>query len=308
MVMTKADLSGRSGRVALGGYLAVWGASTLYLAIKGADWTFPIASLLIFGGLFSGLGWFLTRKMDMRPLPVTNPKRESLAILAYLAVYALVIFGWLYGGVKAAIPAGPAQEIAVLVFKLVVSVALPSLLLLKAGGTIRSMWGAGTQQLGFWPALVVLSGTCFALLSVVSPAITQIQALHLPPALVPLAIAGAWGWVLIEAGLCEEFLFRAGLQSRLSAWFKSPVAAIVITSILFALTHVPGIWLRGAADTVGFSTDPLQVAAFTIATLSPISIAFGVLWERSRSLLLIVLVHGAIDALPFTAEFVRIWG
>jgi membrane protease YdiL (CAAX protease family) len=42
--------------------------------------------------------------------------------------------------------------------------------------------------------------------------------------------------------------------------------------------------------------------------LSPLSIALGVLWARTRSLLLIVLVHGAIDALPFTAEFVRLWG
>jgi hypothetical protein len=34
----------------------------------------------------------------------------------------------------------------------------------------------------------------------------------------------------------------------------------------------------------------------------------GVLWSRSRSLLLVALVHGAIDALPATAEFVHIWG
>jgi uncharacterized protein len=51
----------------------------------------------------------------------------------------------------------------------------------------------------------------------------------------------------------------------------------------------------------------VQVAAFTFATLSPISIAFGILWVRSRSLLLVVLVHGSIDALPFTYEFVKIW-
>jgi hypothetical protein len=32
------------------------------------------------------------------------------------------------------------------------------------------------------------------------------------------------------------------------------------------------------------------------------------LWARSRSLLLVVIVHGAIDALPHTAEMARIWG
>lgn len=56
-----------------------------------------------------------------------------------------------------------------------------------------------------------------------------------------------------------------------------------------------------------FNSDPVQVAAFTIATLSPLSVASGVLWSRSRSLLLVVLVHAAIDALPDTAALIRSW-
>jgi membrane protease YdiL (CAAX protease family) len=306
-LMTSADLSNRSGRSALGSYLALWAIAVFYLWAKGADWTFPFASLVIFGGVFSGLGWWLTGKMDAPVLPVTNPKRESRALLWYLAIYALVIFGWLYGALKAAIPPGPTQEIAVMAFKLIVSVALPSLILYRAGGSVRPMWDGGTGRPGFWRALAVLSGLSFALLSTVSPALAEIGALHLPGLGVALAIAGAWLWVSLEAGLCEEYLFRAGLQSRLSAWLQSPIMAIVTTSILFALTHVPGLWLRGTPDTEGFSSDLVQVAAFTIATLSPISIAFGILWARSRSLLLVVLVHGAIDALPFTSEFVKIW-
>ena len=65
-----------------------------------------------------------------------------------------------------------------------------------------------------------------------------------------------------------------------------------------------GLFLRGGPGVDGWSTDPIQVAAFTVATLSPLSISIGLFWARSRSLLLIVLVHGAIDALPNTAEFV----
>jgi membrane protease YdiL (CAAX protease family) len=107
--------------------------------------------------------------------------------------------------------------------------------------------------------------------------------------------------------LCEEFLFRALLQSRLSAWLRSPVAAIAIAALLFALAHWPGLYLRGGPDVDGWSTDPLQVAAFTIATLSPIAVMMGVLWERTRSLLLVALVHGAIDALPNVADMIRTW-
>ena len=88
---------------------------------------------------------------------------------------------------------------------------------------------------------------------------------------------------------------------------RSPAAAIVVTSLLFGLSHWPGLYLRGNPGVDGWSTDPIQVAAFTIATLSPVALAVGLLWARTRSLLLVVLVHGAIDALPNTAEFVRIW-
>ena len=305
--MNMADLTGSSGRKALAFYFLIWGAATAYLATRGADWSFPIASLVIFGCGFSGLGWLLTRRMDAPALPVGNAKRESLALLAYLAFYALVFFGWLYGLLKEAIPPGPTQEIAVLSFKLVVHIGLPIAVLLLVGGKIRNMWDLGLDRRGFWLALGVLSAFCFALLAVVSPALSQIAALKLAPAATVLWIGGAWLWVSLEAGLSEEFLFRAGLQSRLASWMQSPMAAIIVTSLIFALCHVPGIWLRGTPDTDGFSTNPLQVVAFTIATLSPLSIALGILWARTRSLLLIVVVHGAIDALPFTAEFVRLW-
>ncbi len=57
----------------------------------------------------------------------------------------------------------------------------------------------------------------------------------------------------------------------------------------------------------GYSTDLLQVAAFTVATLSPLAILFGVLWTRTRSLLLVVLLHGVVDFLPHLSEFLAAW-
>ena len=99
-------------------------------------------------------------------------------------------------------------------------------------------------------------------------------------------------------------LFRS---SRLTAWLQSPLAAILLSCVLFALIHWPGLYLRGGPGVDGWSPDPLQVAAFTIATLSPLAIMVSVLWARTRSLLLVVLVHGAIDALPHTAEMIQIF-
>jgi len=304
--MDKSQLTDRTSVRALLIYLGVWAAATAYLATTGGDWVFPIASLVIFGLIFSGVIWFLTRRMNAPAVPVERPKRESLGLLAYLAIYAVLLIGIWLGTVREAIPEGPSQEIIVLAYKLLIHVGIPAALILLLGGALRPLFDSGIRRPGFWPSLIVLSAMMFALLAVVSPSLQQIGALNLGPAVL-LAVLASWAWVSIEAGLCEEFLFRACLQSRLSAWLSSPVAGIVVTSILFGLSHWPGLYLRGGPGVDGWSTDPIQVAAFTVATLSPLSVSLGLLWARSRSLLLIVIVHGAIDALPNTAEFVRIW-
>ena len=305
--MTRSDLLGRGGLWGICGYLAAWGAATLYIAASGGDWTFPLISLGIFGVALGGIIWFLTRKMDAPAVPVANPKRESLGLLAYLAVYAVLLIGVWLGSIKQAIPPGPTQELAVLAYKLLIHVGLPAAIIVLLGGAVRPLFDSGIKRRGFWPTLIVLSGLMFGLLAAVSPALKQISSLGLTPAASLAWVLAAWAWLSIVAGLCEEFMFRACIQSRLTAWFQSPATAIAVTSVLFALGHWPGLYLRGGPGVDGWSPDPIQVAAYTIATLSPLAVSLGLLWFRSRSLLLVVLVHGAIDALPNTAEFVRIW-
>ena len=305
--MTRSDLFSRTGGRAVLLYLLIWAVAVAYLAARGADWIFPIASLVIFGLILGGIIWFLTRKMNAPAVPVAHPQRESLGLLAYLIIYAVLLIGIWLGTVRHAIPAGQEQELAVVSYKLLIHVAAPAAIILALGGAIRPLFDSGLKRRGFWMTLIVLCALMFALLAVVSPSLKQIGALGLTPIAAIGWVLAAWAWNSVEAGFCEEFLFRACLQSRLTAWLKSPAAAIVATSLLFALSHWPGLYLRGNPEVDGWSTDPIQVAAFTIATLSPLSIALGLLWARSRSLLLIVLVHGAIDALPNTAEFVHIW-
>jgi len=306
--MDRAQLASKTSIRALLAYLAIWGAATLYLAVSGGDWVFPIASLLIFGLALSGVIWFVTRRMNAPAVPVERPKRESIGFLIYVAIYALLLIGIWLGDVREAIPAGRGQELAVLGYKLLIHVVAPVAIILALGGTLQGLFDSGIGRRGFWASLIALSALMFALLAVVSPSLGQIGALGLAPLAAVAWVFASWAWMSLEAGLCEEFLFRACLQSRLSAWLRSPATGIVATSILFGLAHWPGLYLRGGPGVDGWSTDPIQVAAFTIATLSPLSVALGVLWARSRSLLLVVLVHGAIDALPATAEMTRIWG
>lgn len=293
------------GKRALAGYLALWGASTAYLALRGADWTFPVVSLLLFACTFGALGWFLTRKSDAPPVAVTAPRFQVAVLLAYLAIYAFVLVGWGLGAIKELVPPGAMREWLVLAYKLLIHVALPAALIAWAGGALADTFDPGLRRKGVVPALLILSGLMFGLLAVVSPSLAELAELGVTGGAILPWVLASWLWMAIEAGLCEEYLFRAGLQSSLAAWLRSPLAAILIASVIFALMHWPGLYLRGGPGTDGWSTDPLEVAAFCIASLSPIAVLFGVLWARTRSLLLLIVVHGAVDALPNAAEMFR---
>ena len=215
--MDRSQLLDRNGVRAWIAFLIIWAVATAYLAATGGDWVFPIAALLIFGVALSSVIWFLTRKMEAPAVPVERPRRESLALLAYIALYAVLLIGLWLGAVREAIPPGRTQELAVLGYKLAIHVALPVGLILLVGGRVGPLFDSGLTRRGFWPTLIVLSGLLFALLAVVSPSLTQIGALRLAPAAALAWVLASWAWMSLEAGLCEEFLFRACLQSRLTA-------------------------------------------------------------------------------------------
>jgi membrane protease YdiL (CAAX protease family) len=289
------------------GYAVLWGAATAYLAAKGADWTLPTVSLVVFGVALPLLSLPLTRKAAPPKIAVARPALELWAIIGFLIIYAVAFLGWGMSATRAALPAGREQELLVMVVKLLVHVAAPALLLAALGAKIAPLFSLGVGRPGFWPPLLVLGAIILALLCVVSPALSQISALHASALTLAWAGPAAFIWLAIEAGLCEEFLFRAVLQTRLAAVLKTEVGAVVTGAVLFALAHVPGLFLRGHPGVDGYSTDLVQVTAFTIAVLSPIALLFGTLWARTRSLLLIVLLHAAVDVLPNLADFVRTW-
>jgi membrane protease YdiL (CAAX protease family) len=289
------------------GYLVLWGAATAYLAAKGADWTLPTVSLVVFGIALPLLSLPLTRKAEPPQIGVARPALELWVILGFLILYAVVFLGWGMSATRAALPAGREQELLVMAVKLLVHVAIPALLLAALGAKIAPLFSSGAGRPGFWPPLLVLGAIILALLCVVSPALSQIAALHASIVTLLWAFPASFIWLAIEAGLCEEFLFRAVLQTRLAAALKTETGAVVTGAVLFALAHVPGLYLRGHPGVDGYSTDPVRVIAFTIAVLSPIALLFGTLWARTRSLLLIVLLHAAVDVLPNLAEFVRTW-
>jgi|CXWL01.1.fsa_nt_gi membrane protease YdiL (CAAX protease family) len=288
-------------------YVLLWGGSVGYLFATGGDWTTPVFVMGIFGLALSGLAWLLTRGAVAPAIPVARPALESGAVLVFVALYAVFFLGSGMNAARAAFPPGRDQELLVMGLKLGVHVAAPALLLVLLGARLGPLFQAGLKGRKFWRTLVVLGASFLGLLCVISPSLRDIAATNATPALLAWVAPLSFGWITIEAGLNEEFLFRAVLQTRLSAWFRSPWAGILLTSVLFGLAHAPGLFLRGGPGVDGWSTDPLQVVAHTIATLSPMGLLFGLIYARTKSLLLVVLLHGLVDLLPNLADFIRIW-
>lgn len=275
-----------------------------------------LAVLLIFGLGFSAAAWAATRGAAARPLEVRRPRWESGVILAYLAVFAVLFLGFGLSAVREWLPDGRIERTGVLAAKLAAMVILPAFIFLALGFRLRELFPSGNALVGGrreWLALAILCALVLVLQFTVGRGPRQMALLRAEwgwgawqlALVAPLAFA----WMTLEAGLTEEFLFRVLLQTRLEAWLRNRTAAILAMAVVFALAHAPGYVLRGGHLAEGLTVvpDPLTAAAYAIVVVSPIGLMFGVLWTRTRSLGLVVLLHGFTDMVPGLAPFARAW-
>ena len=288
-------------------YALAWSGSVAFMAQTGGDWSSPVEVFVLFALVCGSLAWLTTRGSEAPAIQVARPYLETWVFIVYLGFYAVAFLGFGMSAARAALPAGRLQELLVMALKLGAHLALPCGLLLALGAPISPLFQLGLKGRKFWRTLIVLSVVLLGLLSLVSPSLQHIMALEASPqallALAPLSFA----WIAVEAGLNEEFLFRAVVQTRLSALLKSPIAAICLTALLFGLAHAPGLYLRGGLGDDGASHNLALVIAYAIGVLSPLGLLFGVIYARTKSLLLVVLLHGVVDVLPNLPEFIRTW-
>ena len=303
-----AATRGRGAAIAAAlAYALLWGGSTAYLYATGGDWSTGVLVALIFGLGLGGMAWLLTLGANAPRIEVKRPAIESGSIIIYLALYAVLFLGFGMTWARQVLPEGQQQELLVMGLKLGVHIVLPALLLALLGAKLGPITQLGLSGRKFWRTLIVLGLIILALVCVITPSLKQISGI--PPTFDTMIWAVPLGfiWITLEAGACEEFLFRGVLQTRLTSWFNSAWAGVIVTSLLFGLAHAPGLFMRGGPGVDGWSTDPLQVVAHTIAVLSPIGLTFGLIYARTKSLLLVILLHGLVDVLPNLAEFVQVW-
>ncbi len=104
--------------------------------------------------------------------------------------------------------------------------------------------------------------------------------------MVPLAI--------LVIGPCEELLFRGVIQTRLLDSFDK-VGAIGITSVVFAVIHVPAY---------GGLTADLESLAVTLSVLFTLSVILGYIYERTDNLTVPIIAHGFYNATLFGIVYI----
>jgi membrane protease YdiL (CAAX protease family) len=275
--------------------------------------------LVIFGIAFPLLAWWASRRAEHLPINVHPTGGEMLAVVAYvLALSVYLAFGpqaidsWLP---QNWIASDRIRFFITLSKKLLVFVALP----LAIFGPI---WGYSARDFGFQKAglrelrrthlsvVLVGSGVLMAFNYFLGGAAAPLREGKFSGSQLLIGLPLCFIWLTIEAGLVEEFFFRAFLQTRLSAWFRSEVTGVVLMALIFGLAHAPGFVFRhaGAVEGLGANPSGLDAIAYSIVTLAVSGVFFGVIWARTRNLFALMLIHAAADLFPNLSDFVKTWG
>ncbi len=302
-------------RVSVGGacllaYGVLYVTALFCLAHEGLGIAEPLLVLAIVGVGFSALAWWLTRGAVALRARVERPGRETALLAAYLILVAAFIT-WGLGYLEEGIQAQPLGAIAVVAAKVVVFVAIPFALL-------RWMWPYRVRDFlppfaswrRHWLPAVGMSLALILFQLVFGRGLATIRRSGLSAGALVAGVPFVFAWLLIEVGLVEEFFFRVLLQSRLAAWLRSEVGGIVVMATLFGLAHAPGLHYRSALTHAALGAHPswLLAISYSIVVISVTGFFFGVLWARTRNLVLLMVVHAAGDLLPNLVTTLSNWG
>lgn len=293
------------------GYLAAFAALVVLLrVVEGFSPFLPLFMLVVVGILFSCLAWWLTTGFESSPMVVERPFAEAVLLVTYVGAVAAYLT-WGVGVIESLVESEASLSIAKLVAKLALFVGLPFVL-------FRRLWGYRAQDFFRLPAnraraLRIVAGMSIVLVVfqiVVGQGMTSIRASEFHGWRLAIGLGLAYAWLVIEVGLVEEFFFRGLVQSRLTALLRSEVSAIVVMSVLFGLAHAPGLYLRPGVtmEAVGSSPSLLLAVGYSIVIVSTTGFFLGTLWARTRSLIVLALIHAAGDLVPNAAELWEVWG
>jgi membrane protease YdiL (CAAX protease family) len=316
--MTVLAMRKRFNPVAIGG-LVLYGASfAMLLRNRNFEPGGALIVLVLFGIIFPALAWLATIHAVPLSISVHPTAREMLVLVACIVGLSLYLVGgpqWINDHLPQTWIDSPQIKFFItLAKKLIVFVLIPF-------GIFRFVFGYrlcdfGIQKEGLralcrnhLPMVLVVGGALLSFQFFLGNGAAPIRQGKFSAYQLLLGLPLCFAWLLIEVGLVEEFFFRALVQSRLAAWFKSEISGVVLMSLAFGLAHAPGFIFRGAGAVEGLGANPtaLEATAYSIVVLAVSGILFGVMWARTKNLIALMLLHAAGDLLPNFAEFVNIW-
>lgn len=295
---------------AVAGYAALYalmlGLLARYQHYDPADAVFVLAAL---GVVLPLLAWLFTLKTRPTTAAVKRPGQETAALGVYLVLFAVLVLGYGFTWLRDGLHDPRAHTLAIFALKLLTMVMLPVLLLRGFGYPLKATlcWDLEWRRHGFTLVAMALVLLCFQ--AGFSQSLKHIADLHAATGTLVLGIPLCFLWLAVDTGLTEEYLFRVVLQTRLAAWLKSETAGVVVGAVLFGLAHAPGYYLRNAFAAEGIVTEPsvLMSAGYSVVITSAAGLLFGVLWARTRSLVLVTALHALMDLLPNLPDFIRNW-
>jgi membrane protease YdiL (CAAX protease family) len=291
-----------TGLVPLSAYVALY-AITLFAMVRfgSFDAGESLGVFAVLGIGFSLAAWLLTIGVKPLPYEVRRPQREIAILLAYLLpLTAFVAYG--FAAIHRLVPAEPADSLAILAAKLAVFVVIPAWLILSRFGYKLRELAPVSLKASHMFVFVAMSLVLLIFQSAAGRGLRDIADAHLPGGTLLFGMPLVFLWLVLEAGVVEEFFFRVLLQSRLSAAMRSELGGIVVMSLIFGLVHAPGLYLRTGVTQEGLAAHPslLMAVGYSIVITSVAGFFLGVLWARTRNFLVLILVHAATDLLPNT--------
>ncbi len=299
------------------GYIAVYLAFLFLLHfVEHFSIAEPLAVLVIVGIGFSGLALLLTKSSKPLHTSIRVTNREMPALMICL-ILAMIYLTWDKDGIYTILnsyltDSAFTKLVVVLIQKLLIFVIIPLLIFINFFKYSVADFGFRFKNnQGQWQShLKVLIG--MSLIFIVfnyflGEGARPIREGQFSAEQLLMGLPVTFLWLVIEVGLVEEFFFRALIQSRLTSFFKSEVTGVVLTCLIFGLAHAPGLILRGAGiiSPVGDSPSILLGVGYSIVVLSVTGFCFGIIWSRTKNLLVLMVIHASGDLLPGFGEIVK---
>jgi membrane protease YdiL (CAAX protease family) len=304
--------------ILIGGLLLYACAFAVLLGNKSFEIAGAVVVLIVFGFVLPLIAWIATRNVIPLSISVHVRSSELIVLCGCIIALSLYLIGgpqWIDQHLPASwIDSARIKFLIVLTKKLVVFVAIPFAIFRFAFGyRIRDF---GIQREGLralagshLPVVLVMGGALISFQYFLSSGGAAFRQGHFTMSQLLVGLPLCFIWLSIEAGLVEEFFFRALVQSRLAAAFRSETSGIVLMSLIFGLAHAPGFIFRHAGELEGLGPHPgsLDAIAYSVVVIAVSGITFGVIWARTKNLFALMLIHAAGDLLPNFGSFVRTW-